>query len=126
MVGARVAILIILSGAASMVLVAAMRIRWSVGGPKAGMARLLASAALVAGIFRTLDGAQELAIVREGAAAAGKVLHAQQTPDAELSAQAVMVMSSTLSVARTVIVVAVLLALSAYFRSARVAEALRS
>jgi len=116
----RVAVLFVLSGAAAMVFVSALRLRWPSGIQRAALARLLSNAALVSAVVRTIDGAQELVIVRAAVAAYEKALTERQVDLSE--AGATMAVFSGASVVTTVAVTGLLIAASNYFRSERVAQ----
>jgi len=114
---ARVVILLALSATASMVFMGALFLRWSANAPRAGIARLLGTAALASAIFRTLDGAQELVISRRAAEAGIKVLIAANVPDAAAGSGFTLGVISTVSVLWTAFVVGLFLVLGSYFRS---------
>ncbi len=116
----RAAILFVLSGAAAMVFVSAMRLRWPSGVQRVGLARLLSNAALVAAVLRTLDGAQELVIVRAAVAAYEKTLAEHHVDLA--GAGATMAVFSGASVVTTVVVTALFVVASNYFKSERIVQ----
>ncbi len=115
----RIAVLVLLSSAAGMVFVAALRLRWPRGEPRLGVSALLSRAALGAAVLRTLDGAQDLIISRAAAAAFEKVLRAQQP---ELAQANSVVMASVASVGTTVVVAGLFIALANYFQSERIQQ----
>lgn len=116
----RVVILLGLSGAASMVLLGALFLRWSRNAPRAPLARLLGGAAFVAALFRTLDGAQDLVISRRSGEALAKSLAAANVPDEVAQSGAAVGMISAVSVGLTLFVVTAFVGLGTYFRSDRV------
>ena len=86
------------------------------------MARLLGGASIAAAILRTIDGAQELVINRNGAEASGQALIAAQIADAEVQANMAVTVISGISIVWTAAIVGVLVILGQYFRSPRMAE----
>lgn len=69
----RVAILMLLSIAASLLFVSSIRMLRPAGVPREGVRRLLGGAALACALFRTLDGAQSTAAARRASLAVDKV-----------------------------------------------------
>ncbi|MDX2015216.1 MAG: hypothetical protein SFW67_33795 [Myxococcaceae bacterium] len=116
----RVAILFGLSSAAAMVFVSALRLRWPSGVRRLGVAQLLGRSAVVAAVLRTLDGAQELVIVRASVAAYEKVLSERGVELA--NAGATLPLFSGASIVTTALVTALFLVASNYFRSERILQ----
>ncbi|MCU0696438.1 MAG: hypothetical protein MUC96_07910 [Myxococcaceae bacterium] len=116
----RVAILFGLSSAAAMVFVSALRLRWPSGVRRLGVAQLLGRSAVVAAVLRTLDGAQELVIVRASVAAYEKELASRGVELA--NAGATMPIFSGASVVTTALVTGLFLVASNYFRSERILQ----
>lgn len=116
----RVAVLFLLSGAAAMVFVSALRLRWPAGTPRAGVSVLLSRAAVVTAVLRTLEGAQELVIVRAAVTAYERALAAQHVDLAQ--AGPTMAIVSAASVVTTATVTGLFLAASSYFRSERIQQ----
>jgi hypothetical protein len=73
MKGSRVAILMLLSIAASLLFVSSLRMLRPLGVPREGVRRLLGGAALACAILSTLDGAQSTAAAGRASAAVDKV-----------------------------------------------------
>jgi hypothetical protein len=120
MAGPRVAVASLLAAAAMLVFLTAAQIRWSTERAHVRLARRLGVLGLVAAALRTLDGAQQLVIVRHAAEAHGKVLLESKLPDAEATAAATRMLISVASVGWTIVVVGVFFVVSSYFRSANV------
>lgn len=118
----RVTILILLSMAATMVFTAALRLRWNLGGPHVSVTRQLATGAVIAAVLRTLDGAQELAIVTQAFGAAEKVFEKTPLPGPQLPTEIYRTIGQAASIGFTVFVVACFLLAGGYFRSARVQQ----
>lgn len=116
----RAAILFVLSGAAALVFVSALRLRWPSGVQRVGLAKLLSNAAMVAAVLRTLDGAQDLVIVRAAVAAYEKALLEHHVDPGE--AGATMAVFSGASVLTTVVVTALFVVASNYFKSERIVQ----
>lgn len=116
----RVVILLGLSVAASMVMLGALFLRWSLHARRAPLARLLGGAAFVAAVFRTLDGAQDLVISRRAGEALARSLAAANVPDEVAQSGATVGMISAVSVGMTLFAVTVFVTLGTYFRSERV------
>jgi hypothetical protein len=116
----RVAILFGLSSATALVFVAALRLRWPSGLHRAGLAMLLSRAATGAAVLRTLDGAQELVIVRAAVAGYEKALREHQVDLADSGAT--LTIFSFGSVVTTLVVVGLFLAASSYFKSERIQQ----
>jgi hypothetical protein len=121
----RVAILIILSGAATMVFVTALRLRWPGGIPRPGVAKFLGGAAFTAAVLRTLDGAQELVIVQRAAAATERALAvASTTTERPVPEGFATAFSFVWSVGFTAAVVIAFTLFGAYFRSQKTNDVL--
>jgi hypothetical protein len=118
----RIVILFGLSSAAAMVFVSAMRLRWPGGVRRMGVALLLGRAAVVTAVLRTLDGAQELVVVRASVAAYERALVERSVELA--NAGATMTLFSGASVVTTAVVTGLFLLASSYFRSERVLQTL--
>jgi hypothetical protein len=116
----RAGILFGLSAAAAMVFVSALRLRWPSGVRRHGVAQLLGRSAVVAAVLRTLDGAQELVIVRASVAAYEKVLVDRSVELA--NAGATMTLFSGASVVTTALVTSLFLLAANYFRSERILQ----
>ena len=102
------------------VFVTSLQIRWSLEAPASALARRLGVAALVSAVLRTLDGAQQLVIVRRAAEANGRALLGSGSPDAETVASVTRALVSVVSVGWTLLIVALFVALGTYFRSPKV------
>lgn len=98
----------------------AAQIRWNPEPPWVGLADRLAWVARGMAVLRTLDGAQQLVIARRAAEAAGKTLEQLQVPEAAAAGDINRAVATVASVGWTVLVVAALVGLGAYFRSPRV------
>jgi hypothetical protein len=118
----RVAILILLSMAATMVFTAALRLRWNLGGGRIFVTKQLGVAAVVCAVLRTLDGAQELAIVGQAFGAAEKVFEKTPLPGPQLPVEIYRTLGQAASIGFTVFVVACFLLAGGYLRSARVQQ----
>lgn len=116
----RIGVLFVLAAASAMVFVSAMRLRWPAGTTRAGVTVLMARAALVTGIVRVLEGAQDLVIVQAAVTAYERVLIEQHV---ELpGGPSMKTLFSVGSVVTTLAVTALFLAASRYFQSARVQQ----
>jgi hypothetical protein len=113
----RALILSLLALGGLLVFLGAAQIRWSTETPAVGLADRLAWAATGAAVLRTLDGAQELVIVRRAAEASARALEKLNVPDAAAAGELSRVLVSAVSVGWTAVVVGLLLTLGAYFRS---------
>lgn len=113
----RVAVVVTLAALAMLVFLTAMQIRWSVEQPHVRLAHRLGVLGILAALARTADGAQSLIIARHAAEASGKVLLEAQIPDAEATVAFTSTLVTVASVGWTVVVVAMFLALSSYFRN---------
>jgi hypothetical protein len=116
----RVAILFGLSSAAALVFVSALRLRWPSGVRRTGLASLLGRAAVVAAVLRTLDGAQDLVIVRASVEAYEKVLLEKGV--ALANAGATMPLFSGASIVTTALITGLFLLAANYFRSERILQ----
>ena len=111
----------LLALAAALVFVMAMRLRLSAEG-RAQSALLLGRASLVAAVFRSIDGAENLVIVRTMMEQVGKAVLAEGVPDAEAAGAVGSLLGSLMSGGWTLVMVAAFVSLGNYFRS----ETLRS
>jgi hypothetical protein len=112
--GWRIATSLLLSIAAGLVFFIGMRLRVSQDG-RPSMARELGRAAVATAVLRTIDGAENLVVVRASSAELTRVLVREGFPAAELEA-----MTSILSAGSalwTLVIVSLFLGLSSYFRS---------
>ncbi len=116
----RIAVLFGLSAATALVFVSALRLRWPSGIQRSGLALLLSRAAVGAAVFRTLDGAQELVMVRAAVSAYEKALKEHHVDLGE--AEATMTIFSAGSVMTTMVVIGLFLLASNYFRSERIQQ----
>lgn len=116
----RAIILLGLSSAAAAVFVSALRLRWPAGVVRARLTLFLSRAALVAAIARTLDGAQELVIVRAAARAFEKSL-IEQNVDAQLAGPSLEAFTGV-SLVTTIAVTALFVTVSSYFKSERIQQ----
>lgn len=98
----------------------AAQIRWNPEPPWVGLADRLAWVARGMAVLRTLDGAQQLVIVRRAAEGWTRALSSLQVPEAQASGEVTRAVYSVGTVGWTAVVVGVLLTLGAYFRSPRV------
>lgn len=119
MAGSRIAILLGLSITASMVCLGALFLRWS-RAPRGPTARLLGGAALGAALFRTLDGAQDLAVTRRAAAAMEQALLGAGVPADFVRDSHTLESLSVVSVVWTAMMVGLFLFIGRFFRSERV------
>lgn len=116
----RVAVLFGLSAAASLVFVSALRLRWPSGVQRSNLAKLVSRAAIAAAVLRTLDGAQELVIVRAVANAWDKTLAQHQVEAADAGVTTGVL--SAASVGTTVVVTGLFVLAANYFRSERIQQ----
>lgn len=123
MTGSRVVIAMLLSSAASLVFVLALRLRWTTMGVRTPLAVLLGRVAVAAAVLRTLDGAQQLAIARTTAEEVSKALQREAVPEAQAVGELVVAAYSAVSIGWTVAVVALFLGLGRYVASDRAREA---
>lgn len=124
MTTSRVIISMLLSSAASLVFVLALRLRWSVQGPRELVATLLARVAVGAAVLRTLDGAQQLVIARTAAEEIGKALVREGVAEAQALGEAVLAAYSALIIGWTALVVGLFVGFSRYLGSDAVRAAL--
>ncbi len=124
MSSSRIVIAMLLSSAASLVFVLALRLRWSSQGPRLIVAGLFGRVAIAAAVLRTLDGAQQLVIARTTAEEIGKALVREAVPEAQALAEMVVTAYSALTIGWTVLVVGLFVGLSRYVTSERVREVL--
>lgn len=117
MTTSRVIISMLLSSAASLVFVLALRLRWSMQGPRSLVATLLSRVAVGAAVLRTLDGAQQLVIARTTAGEIGKALVKEAVPEAQALGEAVLTAYSALTIGWTALVVGLFVGLSRYLAS---------
>jgi hypothetical protein len=118
--GSRVAILMLLSIAASLLFVSSLRMIRPLGVPREGVRRLLGGAALACAIFSTMDGAQSTAAARRASAAVDRVAAEEAIADwlpGMFGAAAVLVWAGF-----TLIVAGSFTVLWMYFKSPRVQE----
>lgn len=106
----------LLTLAAGLVFFFGMRLRVSVED-RARAAELLGAAAIGTAVLRSIDGAQSLVIARTVATETGRVLIREGIQDAQLAASAVSAASTATSVIWSLVMVAVFMGLSSYFRS---------
>ena len=111
-------ILMALTGCASMVFLAALRVRWPSGFPRSASARLIGGAAFAAALFRTLDGAQSLVIARRSGTAAVKAM--EQVPNHNFPEGLVNTFPAVFDIGLTCLMVGLFLIIGHYFRSERV------
>ena len=111
-------ILMALMGASSMVFLAALRVRWPNGAPRAASARLIGHAALASAVCRTLDGAQTLLLERRSAEAVRQSI--EKLPPVAFSIDVLVSVPTIVNLAITALLVTVLMTLSHYFRSENV------
>lgn len=109
-----------LASAAALVFVSALRLRWPTGVGRARLSTLLARAAVATAIFRTLEGAEELVIVRAAGAAFERSL-VEQGVDPALAGSNLGVLTA-LSVLTTAAVVGMFLGAASYFTSVRIQQ----
>ena len=126
-------VLFLLSLAAGFVFAASLRMLRPRGMPLSGIRRLLAHAAVAAAVLRTLDGAQEAAVVRKAA-----LLVAGRFPSptaAELQSAEMVVetlrrnmgwLLPAVSVAKTAVLALAFAALAHYFQAASVQRAVEA
>lgn len=124
MTTSRVIISMLLSSAASLVFVLALRLRWSMQGPRELVATLLSRVSVGAAVLRTLDGAQQLVVARSTAEAIGKALVREGVAEAQALGEAVLMAYSALTIGWTVLVVGLFVGLSRYLASDAVRAAL--
>lgn len=120
MAPARTLVLGLLAASAMVVFLTSLQIRWSAEAPPAKLAKRLGVAALASAVLRTLDGAQQLVIVRRAAEANGRALVVSGVADAEALGAVTRALVSIVSVGWTALIVAVFVVLGTYFRSAKV------
>lgn len=114
---------VLLTLAAGLVFIFGMRLRVS-GENRVGTAQQLGVAALASAALRSLDGAQNLVIMRTMVAEMGKVILQERPPEAEALASVISFSGSVASVGWTVVMVASFVTLGNYFRSADLRVAL--
>lgn len=107
---------LLLSMAAGLVFIFAMRLRVS-QAQRAKTARRLGFAALGAAVLRSIDGAENLVIMRTMLSEMGKALVQEGVPEAEALAAGITFLFSATSAAWTLVVVAAFMTLGSYFRS---------
>jgi hypothetical protein len=107
---------LLLSVAAGLVLIFAIRLRVS-QERRAETAQLLGLSALGTAVLRSVDGAQNLVIMRSMMDEMIKVLVQERVPEAEVLAASGTFMVSAMSVGWTVVMVAAFMTLGNYFRS---------
>ena len=116
----RAIVLVLLSTMSVIVLVSSLQIRWHEGPPPVGLAKRLGLAAILSAVLRTMDGAQQLVIVRRAAEASGKALIDSGATDAQAIAALTRTLGSLVSIGWTVLMVGLFLAIASYFRSRKV------
>jgi hypothetical protein len=120
MKGSRVAILMLLSVAASLLFVSSLRMLRPLGVPREGVRRLLGGAALACAIFSTLDGAQSTAAAKRASAAVDRIAAEEAIADwlpGMFGAVAVLLWAGF-----TLVVAGSFTVLWMYFKSPRVQE----
>jgi hypothetical protein len=95
----------------------AAQVRWAERAPWVGLADRLAWVAQGTAVLRTLDGAQELVIVRRAAEASSRALERLGVPEAAAAGELTRGLVTLVSVGWTALVVGLLVGLGAYFRS---------
>ncbi len=113
----------LLAAGAGLVFIFAMRLRLAAEG-RARAAELLGFAAIGAAFLRSIDGAQNLVIARTVATETGRVLIAEGIQDAQLAASALSTASTVISIAWSLLMVAIFMSLAGYFRSESLRAAL--
>ena len=114
----RAVVLVGLAGACFLCIGAAGHMMRRAGGmPREGMRQLLARAAVVAAVLRTVEGAQSAAVWRQ----LGPVL-VEHTPGAEALREVAPAAFAGAAMFMTALVVGIYLALAQYFRSERVRQ----
>ena len=116
----RAVVLGFLAASTLVVFVTALQIRWSPETPPASLARRMGTVAIASAILRTLDGAQQLVIVRRAAEANGRALLGSGTPDIETAIGVTRALVSVVSVGWTALIVGLFVVLGTYFRSPKV------
>jgi hypothetical protein len=117
MTTSRVVIAMLLSSAASLVFVLALRLRWTTIGVRAPLAVLLGRVSIGAAVLRTLDGAQQLVIARTTAQEFAKALQREAAPEAQTMSELSVGAFSAVSIGWTMAVVALLVGLGRYVSS---------
>ncbi len=114
----RVPVLALLSVASSVAFFTALRVRWPGSGRRVPFAELMAKAAIVSAVLRTVDGAQLLLIAKRAAAAGERALAQGPAGDPRAQETALgLAMIPALSVAATLVVVGLYVTLGRYFQS---------
>jgi hypothetical protein len=116
----RALVLFGLAGAAALVFISALRLRWPAGVGRTKLSLLLSRSAIASAVFRTLEGAQELVIVRSAAAAFERSL-IEQKVDPALAGPSLQVFTGA-SVLTTAAVTALFLGAASYFKSERIQQ----
>ncbi len=111
----------LLAVASGLVFFMAMRLRLSPEG-RAEAALLLGRASLAAAVLRSIDGAENLVIVRTMMDLVGKAVVLEGVPEAQAASEVGSVLGSLMSGGWTLVMVAAFVTLGNYFRS----ETLRS
>ena len=120
MKGSRIAILMLLSIASSLLFVSSLRMLRPLGVPREGVRRLLGGAALACAIFSTLDGAQSTAAANRASVAVDRVAVEEAIADwlpGMFGAVAVLIWAGF-----TLVVAGSFTGLWMYFKSQRVQE----
>lgn len=120
----RAATMVLLAIASGLVAAQAFRIRFS--APSASLATLMARFATAAAVLRTVDGAQNLIIVKVMAQSLSTELITQGVRDAQVTGELMTAMFTTGSVMRSLLVVTLFIVIGSYFRSERVKALLSS
>jgi hypothetical protein len=121
----RMVLLFALALVCSLSFVASTRLLRPAGLPREGVRRILVVALVVAAVLRTVDGAQATVVARSAAGTLRRGLTVPDTVDGTVAEQVRGVVAAATLAAPIVqmgVVVAALLLLSQYFRSARVKE----
>ena len=121
----RMVLLFALALVCSLSFVASTRLLRPAGLPREGVRRILVVALVVAAVLRTIDGAQATVVARSAAGTVRRGLTLPDTVDGAVAEQVRGVVAAATIAAPIVqmgVVVAALLLLSQYFRSARVKE----
>lgn len=113
----RAAILFAFAIAAGFLVAIALRVRFSGAPPTAAVAFRMTIATSAAAILRTLAGAQSLVLARREADAYGEALITAGAKDAAPQAMLIHHVATFGSIAWTMLMVAVLLSIGAYFRA---------
>lgn len=116
----RALVLGFLAASTLVVFIAALQLRLTLDAPSLVLARRLGLAALASAVLRTMDGAQQLVIVRRAAEASGRALLGAGGADTEAAIAMTQTLVSIVSVGWTAFVVALFVVLGSYLRSPKV------